>query len=310
MRGRGKPGRVGIRGGRSTSGCGRRECGGAMLRRRSGSTSGPPRTGTGAGRKTTAHVRIHDDGRLIDYKTGVITYRPTGCQSRLSRWSRPQMHPRFLTLTERELIADLRRQGARCGRSGGRWAGRPPRSNARSTARSVGWVLSAERVPSGPGRRAGARPKDSKLARRGPLREYVDDRLRERWSPEQICHAWSWSSPTTRSMRASPETIYQAIYVQARGGLRREVAAALRTGRTRRKPHRKPDQRTPPVHRRDGDDLRAAAGGRRPGGARPLGRRSDRRHPQRDRDRDPGRAHHPLRHARTPARRAHRRRGP
>ena len=45
-------------------------------------------------------------------------------------------------------------------------------------------------------------------------------------------------------MRVSPETIYQALYVQARGGLRREVAAALRTGRTRRKPHRGPDQRT------------------------------------------------------------------
>lgn len=46
-------------------------------------------------------------------------------------------------------------------------------------------------------------------------------------------------------MRVSAETIYQAVYVQARGGLRREVADALRTGRTRRNPHRHPAQRTP-----------------------------------------------------------------
>ena len=46
-------------------------------------------------------------------------------------------------------------------------------------------------------------------------------------------------------MRVCPETIYQALYVQARGGLRREVATALRTGRTRRKPRRDPATRTP-----------------------------------------------------------------
>ena len=45
-------------------------------------------------------------------------------------------------------------------------------------------------------------------------------------------------------MRVSTETIYQAIYIQSRGGLRQEVAAALRTGRTRRVQHRSPEQRT------------------------------------------------------------------
>ena len=66
------------------------------------------------------------------------------------------------------------------------------------------------------------------------LRGYVADKLQQRWSPEQICHALVIEFPDDEGMRVSPETVYQAIYVQARGGLRREVAVALRTGRTRR----------------------------------------------------------------------------
>ncbi|GAA3242366.1 hypothetical protein GCM10020256_66220 [Streptomyces thermocoprophilus] len=46
-------------------------------------------------------------------------------------------------------------------------------------------------------------------------------------------------------MRVSVETIYQALYFQARGGLKREVQAAIRSGRTRRKPRRDPGRRTP-----------------------------------------------------------------
>ncbi|MEZ3161377.1 IS30 family transposase, partial [Microbacterium sp. BWT-B31] len=89
-----------------------------------------------------------------------------------------------------------------------------------------------------------ARPKSGKLAADGPLRGFVTAKLAVRWSPEQICHALVKEFPEDESMRVSAETVYQAIYVQARGGLRREVVAALRTGRTRRKPHKQPDQRT------------------------------------------------------------------
>jgi IS30 family transposase len=60
-----------------------------------------------------------------------------------------------------------------------------------------------------------SRPKASKLAADGPLRRYVEDKLREHWSPEQISHAVVIEFPDNESMRLSPETIYQAIYVQA-----------------------------------------------------------------------------------------------
>jgi IS30 family transposase len=72
------------------------------------------------------------------------------------------------------------------------------------------------------------------------LAGYVQAGLHRRWSPEQICHALVLGHPGDREMRVYPETIYQARYLQARGGPRREVATALRTGRTRRKPHRDP----------------------------------------------------------------------
>lgn len=83
---------------------------------------------------------------------------------------------------------------------------------------------------------ARVRPKESKLARSGPLREYVVDALSRKLSPEQISNRLKVDHPDDESMRVSHETIYQALYFQARGGLKREVQAALRTGRTVRKP--------------------------------------------------------------------------
>lgn len=187
--------------------------------------------------RKTGHTRTYPDGRRVDYNTGMTTTVPA------MPALEAQLHPRFLTLTEREAIADLRRSGASL-RAIGRALGRPASTikrelDARSRdgnyqpyAAQRAWAASR------------SRPKLSKLSTPLPLREYVQEKLLLRWSPEQISHTLLKEFPDDESMRVSPETIYQALYVQARGGLKREVAAALRTGRTRRKPHKHPDQRT------------------------------------------------------------------
>nr|WP_167490817.1 IS30 family transposase [Nocardia terpenica] len=76
------------------------------------------------------------------------------------------------------------------------------------------------------------------------LRDAVTEGLSKRYSPEQISHRLRRDFPDDESMRVSHETIYQALYFQARGGLKREVVQALRSGRTRRKPQHQPGQRT------------------------------------------------------------------
>jgi IS30 family transposase len=90
---------------------------------------------------------------------------------------------------------------------------------------------------------ARARPKTSKLVANTALRAQVEHGLERKLSPEQIANRLRRDFPDDESMRVSHETIYQALYFQARGGLRREVQTALRTGRTRRVPHRAPNQR-------------------------------------------------------------------
>jgi IS30 family transposase len=56
------------------------------------------------------------------------------------------------------------------------------------------------------------------------------------WSPEQIAHRLPLDFPDDPSMRISHEAIYQALFVQGRGVLRRELTACLRTGRALRVP--------------------------------------------------------------------------
>jgi IS30 family transposase len=64
----------------------------------------------------------------------------------------------------------------------------------------------------------------------------ADRRWARSWSPEQIANRLRVDFPDDESMRVSHEAIYQALYVQGRGGLRRELTACLRTGRALRVP--------------------------------------------------------------------------
>lgn len=84
-----------------------------------------------------------------------------------------------------------------------------------------------------------SRPKSSKLAVNDRLRVEVQRRLTLRHSPQQIVRRLRMDFPDDLSMRISHEAIYQALYVQGRGGLARELTACLRTGRAVRKPRRR-----------------------------------------------------------------------
>nr|WP_197503425.1 IS30 family transposase [Mycobacterium sp. E740] len=79
------------------------------------------------------------------------------------------------------------------------------------------------------------RPKARKLEDNPVLLAEVVQRLEQRHSPEQIAQRLRHDYPDDPEMRVSPETIYQALYVQPRGELARLVKTALRTGRTQRK---------------------------------------------------------------------------
>jgi IS30 family transposase len=83
------------------------------------------------------------------------------------------------------------------------------------------------------------RPKRAKLAQWTRLRHEVERRLAERWSPQQIAARLVRDYPDDLEMRVSHETIYQSLFVQARGALRKELTRCLRSSRPRRQPHRR-----------------------------------------------------------------------
>ena len=71
----------------------------------------------------------------------------------------------------------------------------------------------------------------------------MEEDLRRRYSPEQIVGRLRRQFPDDPEMRVSAETIYQSLYVQSRGALRRDLTKCLRTGRALRRPRRRPGQR-------------------------------------------------------------------
>jgi len=177
---------------------------------------------------------------------------------------------RYLSFEEREEIAVLLARG-RGVREIARQLGRAPstisrelqRNAALRTGRPEYRALTAQTHAD----RRSRRPKPAKLAVNPELRRYVQDRLagsvqrpdgspagpevgwrgrrhgprRDRrwgqsWSPEQIAARLRVDFPDDESMRISHEAIYQSLYVQGRGALRRELTACLRTGRALRVP--------------------------------------------------------------------------
>ncbi|WP_370644451.1 IS30 family transposase [Nesterenkonia sp. LB17] len=156
-----------------------------------------------------------------------------------------QTAARFLSLTERERIQDLLNHGcsaAQIARELGRARSTITRELARHRGRDHRYLpYGAHRVAS----ERRARPKVPKLAAETRLRRWVAQKLALRWSPVQISKRLVEDFPQDQEMRVSHETIYQALYFQARGGLKREVQAALRTGRARRRPQG--EQRRPRI---------------------------------------------------------------
>jgi IS30 family transposase len=179
---------------------------------------------------------------------------------------------RYLSFREREEIAILKAQGAGV-RTIARQLGRSPSTISRELRRNAatrgGTPEYRASVAQWKAELVAQRPKTAKLVANEPLREYVQERLsgqvrrpdgtpvrgpvtgpwkgrnkphrKDRqwvtaWSPEQISRRLKVDFPDNESVRISHEAIYQALYVQSRGALKRELVACLRTGRALRVP--------------------------------------------------------------------------
>ena len=186
---------------------------------------------------------------------------------------------RYLSFEEREEIAILhaKNTGVReIGRAIGRDPGTVSRELRRNAATRGGKAEYRALVAQWKAQQAAKRPKTAKLASNDELREYVQERLaggvrrpdgsivvgpeppawkglnkphrQDRrwvtaWSPEQISQRLKVDFPDDESMRISHEAIYQSLFIQGRGALKRELVACLRTGRALRQPRARAQNR-------------------------------------------------------------------
>ncbi len=195
--------------------------------------------------------RIYPDGRVVRYPEPILadvnsarTAPAIGGKVDLDRVEKV-IHPRYLSLLEREHLRDLHRAGMSIRKIAAQLQRSPStvsRELRRNTASSRGYLphtahrLSVQRR---------SRPRQPKLLANPRLRDYVQAKLNKKWSPQQISNRLIKEFPDAADMRVSTEAIYQAIYVHARGELKRELARQLRRGRAARKPRRDSNVRRP-----------------------------------------------------------------
>ncbi|MFR2858280.1 MAG: IS30 family transposase [Bifidobacterium scardovii] len=187
--------------------------------------------------KAWRHGVTRPDGR--NEKPKVDWYRSTMDKPK-------KIHPRYLGQDERLSIADWKRAGVpvrEIARRLGREASTVSREIGRNTNPATGMYepyraqqMSADRLK---------RPKTAKVHRVPGLLDYIREGLRARWSPEQIAGRLRADFPDNGDMHVCAETIHQAIYVQAKGELRRDLDGALRSGRAARRPRGGADARKP-----------------------------------------------------------------
>ena len=142
--------------------------------------------------------------------------------------------PQALSLVEREEISRgiAAKQSIR---SIAELLGRAPSTISREIGRNGGYdSYRAAAADAGAWERS-RRPKSCRLACRDQLRQIVEDKLREGWSPRQIAGWLKRTYPKDETVQVSHETIYRSLFIQARGALKKELQQCLRSKRSIRR---------------------------------------------------------------------------